>query len=180
MSKVASGIGIECSLMGEGYNPRTDDVAMWNPKTFQNATTEMNKALFTLLKLQRERPKSIVVELNTYRKYVPALIELYFLRDDMVTALGKEIERFHNDCDDKKHKRWTKEEDNILIDIICSGQQSPMETALVFGRSVSAIKTRVSTLVGKKRISQKVAGKFIGRITTNDTETHIDGVLVNE
>lgn len=167
------------ALMDENYDPRKDDILLWNPKLMSDPKA-CNAAVIALLKLQREKPKSIVVELNMYRKHVPKLLELYFQKYDIAHACVKETERFHSDCEDKKYKRWTDEEDNVLIDLVCEEEKSPMEIALCLGRSVSAIKTRVSVLVGKKRLSQKIAGKFIGTINGEETETSIDGIVYKE
>ena len=163
-------------ISDKNYNPREDGALLWNTNLMSDEK-EFNAALFALYKLQSERPKSIVVELNMYRKHVPKLLEMYFLKADLLNASIKENERFHSDCEDKKHKKWTEEEDKLLIDLVCDSEQSPMEIAIALGRSVSSIKTRVSTLVGRKRLSQKVVGKFVGKIGDEDAETTINGVV---
>ena len=80
------------------------------------------------------------------------------------------------DSDMNAHKPWSAEEDNELIECICNDMPEVF-LAAKFKRSPNAIKTRVSTLVGKKRISQKVAGKFIGKVNGKQTVADLLGTV---
>lgn len=67
----------------------------------------------------------------------------------------------------------------MLIEEVC-GDTSIHELSLMFGRTPSSIKTRVSTLVGLERISQEVAGRFIGKINGDDANADIEGIVLKK
>lgn len=167
-------------LMGPDYDPREDEILLMNSKYLDLSHGEAQNAILQLLKIQRNRPRSIVAEVKIYRKYVPKLLEAYWGQCEAAKMAVQGNKRFMTDCADKKNRRWTPQEDNLLIDLVCSEGKSIMEIAVEMGRSVSAIKTRVSTLVGRKRITQKIAGRFLGEIDGEQYNAIIDGVLYKE
>lgn len=137
---------------------------------------ETQKAIDALTRVSQER-SNVSKELMTYRKYVPALLKYIMQEEDCIKMLHKHIERMTNDSEDKKYQRWTPEEEETLIDMVCSGRYSMIELSTTLGRTVPAIKTKLSNLVGIKRLSQEVAGKFIGTLNGNTVEGSIDGTV---
>lgn len=158
------------------YNPANDGILCFDISKMTLKETS-NEALSKIMSVIRNRPKSIVVELNTYRKYVPVLIKTAFEMQETRNAAIKQIDRFSDDCADKKYKRWTDTEDLMLIDLVCRGDDSIMGVATTMGRTVSAIKTRLSYLVGVKRLSQQVAGKFIGTANGEEFQADLVGTI---
>ena len=154
------------------YKRTDDDVLMYR--------CDNNEAAYKLSTIIQNRPKSIVVELNTYRKYVPQLIKALIDATMVMNASVKQSERYANPKAEKDHKRWTENEDKMLIDMVCYKDCSMMEIATTFGRTVSAIQTRLTYLVGVKRLSQQIAGKFIGKINGEQTEADLVGTVYKE
>ena len=140
---------------------------------------KVQNAIDAVYKVITERP-SLLEEIKIYRKYVPVLLEEIWSMSECIQTFGTRLERYNTDSEDKKYKKWTKEEDEFLIEMICDSRCSMLELSTTMGRTVPAIKTRVSKLVGLKRISQEVAGKFIGTINGNHAECVLDGTLYKE
>lgn len=76
-------------------------------------------------------------------------------------------------------KRWSKEEDDLLIDLVVQGE-SEVVISTTLGRSVSACKTRCSTLVGIGRTTVEVAGYFIGQLNGENVDGMIHGHVLPE
>lgn len=123
---------------------------------------------------------NMLEELKIYRKYVPELIKDYRRMIKINRNLLRMAKRLRTDSEAKKYKRWTNVEDNELIELVCNQDLTILDVSLTMGRTVPAIKTRVSKLVGLKRLSQEVAGKFIGNINGNHTECVLEGTLYKE
>lgn len=147
--------------------------------TFSDDLLDRNvvqKAITALIQLKVEKP-NISKELLTYRKYVPILLKHAEQLDGFNRRLSKTFERMESDSEEKKYQRWTPAEDEKLIELVCNPKWSMLEISTTMGRSVPAIKSRVTKLVGLKRISQEVAGKFIGTVDGNKIEGTISGTL---
>ena len=92
-------------------------------------------------------------------------------------AAENSIKRANDKTSERSHKKWSSIEDEQLIDAVSKGDSSIIELSCVFGRSPSAIKSRVSYLVGIKRVSSEIAGRFIGTINGASIEGNIRGQL---
>lgn len=67
--------------------------------------------------------------------------------------------------------------DDLLISAVCSGNFTPLSLAAAFGRSPSAISSHLSYLVGVKRVSQSIAGRFIGQMNGEEVNADIVGTI---
>ena len=114
-------------------------------------------------------------ELRIYRQYVPILIMYTEDLENAFQHMGQLVDRFQNPYA-RTNKRWTSNEDNYLIEMICD-DESIFDISMELRRTVPSIKTRLSYLVGIKRLSQKVAGKFIGEINGEQTEAELIGTV---
>ena len=162
------------------YDPMDDGIALVNTNLPYQTKGETNEALIKVLSVIQNRPKSIIVEVNTYRKYIPKLINYIKERDKLLDFAIKQIERYENDCDDKRFKRWTPEEEEMLINLVCDENYSMLQISTMMGRTVPSIKTKISNLVGVKRLSQKIAGRFIGTMNGENIETNLNGIIYKE
>lgn len=142
------------------------------------STSEMNEAYKELLDLTLNENVSSYIALKKYQKYVPVILQsIEFAYTESVNSYEK-LERIKNGGSDRANKKWTKQEDETLIELVCSDHDhSIFEIAIAMGRTVGAIQTRLSNLVGLNRISQKIAGKFIGEINGEETEADIVGTV---
>lgn len=134
------------------------------------------KAMSEVMRVLQERP-TLIEELRVYRKYVPAIVKYCRGIDKLNEQLLTHFERYENGAIDKKYQRWTEEEDNALIELVCAEDMGILELSTTMGRTPSSIKTRISKLVGIRRLSKEVAGRFIGNIDGEYTECQIDGIV---
>ena len=67
----------------------------------------------------------------------------------------------------------------MLIELATTNM-SMLELSTTMGRTPSSIKTRLSVLVGKERLSQEIAGKFLGLLNGNIVDGEISGILYKE
>ena len=138
---------------------------------------EYRTAIFKLQENIHQRPV-LSKELQTYRRYVPLLIKGLQLETAVADGYAKMIERYITNSEARKNKRWLPEEDEVLVNMVCD-DNSIFEISLTLGRTPASIKTRLSNLVGTKRISKNIAGKFIGKIDGILTECEIEGTVFN-
>ena len=128
-----------------------------------------------------DRSRGMVNDYKVFKKYVPILLKSYCLISEINDDYTKMFDENCGGEKRKKNKRWTPEEDEMLIEYLCLGETpSQVELALAFGRTPSAIKTRVSQLVGIGRLSQQIAGKFIGTIDGEQVEGKIVGTVMKD
>lgn len=163
--------------MFEDINPDEFDVLLFNRKNITDVTSKGKVAAQKLHSNYTQKPKSIIVELNVYRKYLPDLIKYFVLITKVNEAAVKANDRLFAQGSENHYKRWTPEEDTMLIEEVCKGDSSLNEISIVFGRSPAAISNRITTLVGVKRLSQAVAGRFIGTINGKETSADVSEVV---
>lgn len=162
-----------------GYKGKIpEDIAMFNVPDFKRE--ELINAFVQLVKVSEQRPKSIVVELNTYRKYVPFILKAYCMVSDLNKKATMEAHRCVDIEYDRGNKRWSSEEDETLINLVCSEEYNIHKISTVLGRSPNAIQTRISFLVGRSRLTQEVAGRFIGTINGISANAEIKGTVFKE
>jgi len=138
------------------------------------------EAAVKLYKILVERPKNIISELSIFRKYCPILIKEVCVITDLNKKAIHEKNQAISGTTRNQNKRWTKEEDNVLIEMACDPDQNIQTLSTMFGRSPASIANRITTLVGVKRLSQEVAGRFIGYINGEKTEADIAGTVHKE
>ena len=134
-----------------------------------------------LLNMTFKRPSNSYIELTKYRKYVPCILyEMSNLMDDIssVREYAKR-EEANGKADNKHNKRWSNVEDEWLIDAVCNDEPLT-RIAIALGRTPAAIQTRISYLVGVKRLSQQVEGKFIGTANGSEFEADLVGTVYKE
>lgn len=160
-----------------GYRPSDDGILLYDWIDAKIIGEKGKEACIALAKVVMRRPKNILQELNIYRKYVPDVFKWIEGYNKALQDANRETKRFYSNVSEKSHKRWTPEEDELLIEQICNGEMSINEISNVFGRTPQSISSRVTVLVGRKRLSQEVAGKFIGTINGEQREAELVGTL---
>lgn len=130
------------------------------------------------LRLLSSKKKGNLDELMKNRKAIQLLLE--FIGEMHLWAFGwKWVAEQFITSEENTNRQWTSEEDEELIECVCEDMPEVF-LAAKFKRTPGSIKTRVSTLVGRKRISQKVAGKFIGEINGEKSEAKLNGTVYKE
>ena len=114
-------------------------------------------------------------QLRIFKKYVPKLIGVYLGTHEALCASVRTEQRLYEQTSERSGKRWDKDEDETLVEVASRGDMSITELAVTMGRTPGAIQSRLSQLVGIGRISQSIAGRFIGTIDGEHVQGYIDG-----
>ena len=127
-----------------------------------------------------EPPKGAFKQISLYRALLKrAGLHIITLQDSN-KAFMKELDRMGAGIGEQGRKRWTQEEDEMLIEAATDGTKTIIDLSTAFGRTPSAIQSRITKLVGIKRLTADVAGRFIGTINGEFVEGDIDGTLRKE
>ena len=116
-----------------------------------------------------------VDELMKFREVVPQIIEYANNMRFYVFGLQYLI-NFLSEDPTNSNKRWSDEEDNDLVEAVCKGMNI-WDVARCLKRTPGAVSTRLSYLVGVNRISQDIAGKFVGQIDGEQRSANIVGTI---
>lgn len=127
-----------------------------------------------------EPPKGAFKQISLYRALLKRAGLLIMALQDCNESFMKEIDRLGAGIGDQGRKRWTQEEDELLIEAATDGTKNIIDLSKAFGRTPGAIQSRITKLVGIKRLSAEVAGRFIGTINGEFVEGDIDGTLRKE
>ena len=138
---------------------------------------EIKTALIKLYECCQSAGGNMAKKYKTYDRYVPVLLKMYFEKQELLDKLSKQIERYEKTAAARKYARWTDEEDNALVEMVVQDDVGIHELSAAFGRSPASISTRLSKLVGIGRISQDIAGKFVGIFNGEEVSGQICGTL---
>lgn len=166
--------------MKPDYKPYEQDGIMIHNICELQLSAETGHAYRVINELLINRPPSILTELKLFRKYARDLLRFVDQCDLLMKHSIEENLRYQDGGSEKHHKRWTDSEEEMLIELVCEDRFSLLQLSTMFGRTPSALKTKLSNLVGVKRLSQKVVGKLIGTVDGKETEADIDGILYKE
>lgn len=136
-------------------------------------TYKLFTEIHSLLHVQKH---NAFIELNKWRKLGDKMLRYIEAVNNLEIMREKHIDRLEDGYGEKNNKRWTPEEDELLIEKVCEGYTS-LELATTFGRTANAISTRISHLVGIKRLTQNVDGYFRGDVNGVFTEGNISGCV---
>lgn len=127
-----------------------------------------------------EPPKGAFKQISLYRALLKRAGLHIMVLQECNESFMKEIDRMGAGIGDQGRKRWTQEEDELLIEAATDGTKTIIDLSKEFGRTPSAIQNRITKLVGIKRLTADVAGRFIGTINGEFVEGDIDGTLRKE
>ena len=122
-------------------------------------------------------PKSAFAKISAYQELLRRAALRILALEDLKEAAILEIERHESNVGERSRKRWTPEDDDMLIEAASQDGATIFGMAKEFGRTPGAIQSRISHLVGIKRMSKEVAGRFIGTLNGEFVEGDIDGVV---
>lgn len=150
--------------------------------TTQEAIDKFQNALKQVQRLNNQKnlkKEDMILAYYNYRKNVPILLKGLKLSIETDKAIREHRDRLQEKYGERAKKRWTEEEDNLLIEMICN-DENVLDMAGYFGRTPQALYSRVSKLVGIKKISEEVAGKFLGTLNGVSVEGNIKGTLTKD
>ena len=135
------------------------------------------KIVMKVTELQTRPNGNPYIQLTEWKKLGDEIIKYFYTYGTIMSKSALVNEEIATGAERNKNSRWTKEEDERLIDVVCQEGWTPFELSASFGRSIPAIKARVSKLVGLKRVSQEIAGRFFGTIDGVETSGSIEGIV---
>lgn len=123
------------------------------------------------------RPKNTFRYICLLQSSIKRLISSCLALQALTHAMQSELGRMDELVGERNRKRWTPEEDELLIERAARDGETTVSLSRAFGRTPGAIQTRISYLVGINRLSQNVAGRFVGTVDGKQVEGNIDGVV---
>ena len=150
---------------------KTDEVlVLFEQASPTQITSEAAEALMN-------RPRNTFKYIKLLRSLVFRLAQIKLWDEILINKLLSELNRVSDGYAERGRKRWTTEEDELLIEMAARDGINIIDLATAFGRTTGAITTRISYLVGVNRINTRVAGRFIGWLNGEQVEGDIDGTL---
>ena len=151
------------------------------PDKYRSGLDEAYSKLFDAFIQDRNgRTAPPAKKLKIANKYVPQLLKGFAATQQTMRAAVMTNDRMASQIEgasqERSRKRWSKDEDEFLIDAIAGGQTA-LYVSSVLGRTAEAIKTRVSYLVGISKIESDVAGTFIGTLNGVEVSGNLEGKL---
>lgn len=129
------------------------------------------------IKALETRPKNSFAYILELQDLVRKLSQQVLVQQEVLEKALSELHRMDDQVGERSRKRWTEQEDNLLIEEAAKDNTTTVELARIFGRTPGAIQSRITYLVGIERLSSKVAGRFIGTIDGEQAEVEIDGIV---
>lgn len=168
----------EKTIMGpENYKPWESGIALVDEDTHDRLMRTLD-AIRCLKRGQSIKGKKLppAVQLNEWRKLADDFAWCMKTVKSLLQVRNDEMDNFVASCPHRSGTRWSKEEDEILIDMVCK-DMSVAHAATVLGRTPAAVSSRITELVGVKRLAQDVNGRFVGKIEGLEVEGHINGTI---
>lgn len=141
------------------------------------ALSEIQETIQEINRLMTKAKGPAIYQLREWKKVGKKMIELLKMQHELISATEDTIQRLDKKSNERAHKKWTNKEDETLIELACRENIKIIDMMTALGRSPMAIKNRLSYLVGVKRVSQEIAGKFIGTLNGANIEGDIRGKL---
>lgn len=117
-------------------------------------------------------------QLQAFRKYAPILVKNFYVVYALAHYFSAQVEVLEERSTANKNKRWTKEEEEEVIDMVCDGC-TELEIAIKTGRSIGAVHTKISNLVGLQR-ERNIEGNFSGTVNGELIEGKLKGKIKKE
>ena len=114
-------------------------------------------------------------QLQMYRKYAPIMVKAFNISWALGDYFAEQIMILEENTKANANKKWTKEEEENVIDMICAGC-SELEISIKTGRTIGAIHTKVSSLTGLSK-PRKINGEFSGYVGGETFNGNINGVF---
>ena len=137
----------------------------------------VSRAMERVSKALAEPAKNPFDELKIYREYVPMIIKWGFGNQEILQDVLADNRRLTGTPGARSGKRWTSEEDRVLIDLATADDAAIIPIATTLGRSPQAISSRLTYLVGISRVTQEIAGRITGYIDGNPVDGQFVGTI---
>ena len=167
------------------YEPREHGIALTNMKSLKQRVDvsnlyESQKFWYAVQELIESPKMSAYAQLTKWRSLGKQMVAHCKELEELAMGYQRQIDRMNSLSFERNGEKWTDEEDGHLIELVCDGNTPMVELCTIFGRSPGAIQTRISYLVGIRRVSSEIAGKFIGTLNGAKIEGNIKGNLIKK
>lgn len=160
------------------YDPMSNHIIAVNDEEIKGHTASQRKSkMVEIMNLVQQPSGTPFIQLKKWRELGKWMLEDLKVQNKIHEGYIETVNRISEKIDANANKRWTAEEDEMLIEFVTDEEITPLEVATILGRTPAAINARVSKLVGINRIDQKVAGHFLGYINGEKTEGSIEGIV---
>lgn len=156
----------------EGINVfRTSEVMTWG---------EWQPSFDALQKLNSGHDKrNVFQKLKAYREHSQRLMKRLLEIEAILESFKAENRMLRGDTGSRHHKRWTPQEDEALIELAVGGA-SQIELATCMNRTPGSVGSRLTYLVGIRKISREVVGRIIGYLDGEPVDGFFEGSLREE
>lgn len=144
---------------------------------FESEEAARRNSIIKLRQMNMKQPKNLFQTLREYRECTKMLIESLELVEVVNADQVREIDILKGGIGERDRKRWTPEEDDALVSVAADGKLSLLSMAVAFRRSPGAVSSRLTYLVGIRRLSQEVAGRVTGFIDGEAVDGFFTGRL---
>lgn len=156
---------------------RVGNTRLYHGEQVTEHVSRVLDAVDTLSMLVRKPKGNAFYQLRAFRKNVAILLDHLDSITDMRKATEEINKEMAGEAAKNQGKRWTDDEDEALVELAANDDMTLTSIALNFGRSPSAVQSRLTYLVGIERKVQKIAGKFHGLIDGNWSDAELEGEL---
>lgn len=167
------------------YEPQEHGIELTNMKEMKKRLGVNNMyesaKFWTEVQVLIDHPKmNAYTQLAKWRSLGKQMVAHCKEMEDIAMSYQRQIDRINSLSFERNGERWSDDEDGQLVELVCNGNIPMVELCTIFGRSPGAIQTRLSYLVGVKKVSSEIAGKFIGTLNGAKIEGNIKGNLTKQ
>lgn len=143
------------------------------------AEEQVNRAMDAYVFLVAKPPANVAKRLEKWRWITETLIKGYNEQGRALAAFMAALRELQGAEAEHNNKRWSKEEDDLVVEWRCQ-DFTIQRIAISLGRSPASIATRLTYLVGIKRLFINVDGKIVGSLDGDEVDGHFKGILEKE
>jgi hypothetical protein len=98
----------------------------------------------------------------------------FFCQADLIRVQDAVLREFRFGVFENDGKKWAAREDDTIVALKCQGANA-MDMSRSMGRSPAAVATRLSYLVGIRRLFVNIDGVVVGTLDGQETEGYFVG-----
>lgn len=160
---------------------KLEGLGLFNEHGVGEVWGEMNTMMNELSRLNSGHgDRNVFIRLRKYRENTQRLIKYVEDYQVIVRAALDRQDQMLGKVGERNRKKWTPTEDRALVDQACEPGSTLVTLALSMNRTPGAVASRLTHLVGIKKVSREIAGRIIGSLDGEPVEGYFEGVLLAE
>ena len=166
-------------LVGNNEVFDRDNLDLFCDKKTEEFAGEAFAAMKEIVELNTHPKKeSAFKRLQKYAKDTEILIKYMVLRESLFKSSKKQLDDLVHGNFENNGKRWTEKDDECLISLAAQNGSNVRGISLAMKRTPGAIKSRLTFLVGIKRVSANVCGRLVGYVNGEKFDGHNAGEYI--